>query len=266
MEYRSRDSTQLFMTLTMTNYPEWRRAILDEALDYGSAGAGLQIGAIEPRVVPTFDQVNEDGHRTYQNNAIGNSIYLSDKKTAEEFNRELESSSQRLLSKIIKSWDKVVKDRILSNENYAALRNERNLIGIWNLIQELIFTDANGVFTAANASEAFQALTQGERSFDSFVIDLRRIISAMEDFHAAIPAILVSSKLLNYMNCRGIPSIISQHSIYSTTVPLPTIEVMIPVFQRLFGAELSNSNKKNKSKIFLQQPPATDKTTKSDQV
>ena len=250
MEDRSNEISNrkftMFMTLTMNNYPNWRRSVLDEALEYGNAGSGLQDGAIDPRDIPTFDQVDDEGPRIYQNNAIGNSIYLSDKRAAEEYNRDLVSSSQRLLAKIIKSWDKTVTNKMFSNVNYAALRNARDLIGIWNLIQELIFNDADGVFTASNASEAFQALSQEDETFDSFVIDLRRIVTAMDDFGAAIPQILVSSKLLNCMNCRGIPGVVSQHATFSTTVPLPDIEVMIPVFQRLFRADLSNSKKKKK--------------------
>jgi len=244
MDSKSRyDFSQPLKMLTMTNYPEWRRYVLDEALDYGHAGAGLQTGVLNPRIVPTFDHVNEDGDRSYPNTGIGNSVYLADKKAAEDYNKDLEYSSQRLLSRVIKSWDRTVKDRMLSDARYEALRNDRDLLGIWNLTQELIFTAANGVFTAANASEAFQALSQGENSFDSFVINLKRIVTAMDDFQAAIPPVLISSKLLNYMNCRGIPSIVSQHAVFSTTVPIPTIEVMIPIFQRLFGAELSKSKR-----------------------
>ena len=263
-------TNQPTLILTMFNYPEWRRTILDEALDYGVAGAGLHNGDLERMLVPIFDQMNDEDHRVYANTAVGDSVYLADKKFAEDHNKVLESTSQKLLSKILKSWDPMVKDRMLSNERYEELRNQRNLIGIWNLIEELIFTDANGVFTAANASSAFNELQQGEKTFDSFVIDLRRIVSAMNDFGAAIPGILISSKLLNSMNCKNIPAVISQHATYSTTVPVPTIAVMIPIFQRLFGADSSNKGNRNNSKVTRAEPTFQQqnfqRTMRTDQV
>ena len=235
----SQDTGKAFMRLTMSNYPAWKRHVLDESLEYGHAGTGLEAGAMNPRVVPTFDQLDEDGDRVYPNNGIGNSIFLSDKRAAEDYNINLESSTRKLLSRIIKSWNKTVKNRIMSNARYAPLRAARDLLGIWNLVQELIFTDANGIFTAGKASDAFQALAQGEDTFDSFVIELKRITDALDDFHAPLPEVLISSKLLGSMNCGGIPAIIAQHATYSTTAPTPTIDVMIPQFQSLFNLELS---------------------------
>jgi len=118
-------------------------------LEYGSAGAGLQNGVINLRAVPTFDQVDVDDHKVYPNTAIGNTIFLADMKAAEDYNRELESTSQKLLSKIIKSWNHEVKDTMLPNAGYEELRKDRNLLGIWNLTQHLIFTEANGVLLPA---------------------------------------------------------------------------------------------------------------------
>ena len=241
-------TTHRTVMLTLSNYPEWRRKMLNEALDYGAAGRGLQTGDLEPMDIPTFEQLDEDGNRVYANTGVGNALFLAEKKYAEDHYRELSQTSQKLLSKILKSWDSEVEDRVISNEGYEALRDQLDLLGIWNLLQELIFTDANGVFTVSNASDAFTELEQGDKTFDSFVIDLRRIVKAMNDFGAPIPEILISSKLLNSMNCREIPAVISQHATYSTTTPSPTTAVMIPKFQRLFLADASTSKRGRRNK------------------
>jgi hypothetical protein len=164
----------LLPRLSRSNWnTEFRDAFKEYALTCGEAGEIIITGIDVPLERPRRNARNADGDLIFPDDDRGDKAFERVEKRFEK----LKEGKKRLISKLLLSMDKDVKDALTTSPGYQEFYDEFNLLEIWNLTQQVVLgrgaISVYALIVRLLKHTQDGAYTKYEKQFKEMAIDLR---------------------------------------------------------------------------------------------
>jgi len=172
--YGERVDSRLLPRLSRSNWnTEFRDAFKEYALTCGEAGEIIITGIDVPLERPRRNARNADGDPIFPDDDRGDKAFERVEKRFEK----LKEGKKRLISKLLLSMDKDVKDALTTSPGYQEFYDEFNLLEIWNLTQQVVLgrgaISVYALIVRLLKHTQDGAYTKYEKQFKEMAIDLR---------------------------------------------------------------------------------------------
>jgi len=166
---------------------------------------------LSTRIEPNLADPNIDaliaGTRTRMyddtSGSLGPTIWLDDRRAMTKRRAKFRVDTENLLSKLLLSLDSSVFDKLRADPTYDALRANKDLLGIYKLLEVRGKTSGAGVHSVAAASMAFHQLSQIDRSgvvlmsYERYVLNFKETLRSLNGLIAhPMDNSLVTSKFI----------------------------------------------------------------------